>query len=213
MARTEEEEERETDQDQPRQKPPPQAACGGSAARFGTPRGADHRCLHAGAGVGMRSGADGGGAHLCGLEDAMDVVEESAMLHNHKKGSRGQFCRSWRSRVWTFLFFGFLEDAVLVDVLVPRVGKRFAEDNKVISVLQECIREGTEEDQNPVPFVPHERFLERLVEVIVDIPVPLIQEDIPEVIQVLSEQCVSEQLVDVPCLGSRRNSWRWSSPS
>ena len=133
-----------------------------------------------------------------GFRDAMDVVEESAMLHNHKKSSRGQFCRLWRSRVWTFLFFGFLEDAVLVDVLVPRVGKRFAEDNKVISVLQECIREGTEEDQNPVPFVPHERFLERLVEVIVDIPVPLIQEDIPEVIQVLSEQCVSEQLVDVP---------------
>ena len=45
--------------------------------------------------------------------------------------------------------FGFLEDAVLVDVLVLRVVKRFAEDNKVISVLQECIREGTEE-QNPV---------------------------------------------------------------
>ena len=78
---------------------------------------------------------------------------------------------------------------MLVDVLVPRVGKRFAEDNKVISVLQECIREGTQEDQNPVPFVPHERFLERLVEV---------RGYIPDVIQVLSEQCVSEQLVDVP---------------
>ena len=76
--------------------------------------------------------------------------------------------------MWTFMFFGFLEDAVLVDVLVPRVGKRFPEDNKVISVLQECIRERTEE-QNPVPFVPHERFLERLVEVVVAIPVPRIR--------------------------------------
>ena len=58
-----------------------------------------------------------------GFRDAMDVVQESAMLHNHKKSSRGQFCRSWRSRVWTFLFFRFLEDAVLFDVLVRGSGR------------------------------------------------------------------------------------------
>ena len=39
----------------------------------------------------------------------------------------------------------------------------------------------------------HERLLERLVEVIVDIPVPLIQVDIPE--EVISGRCVFEQLV------------------
>ena len=52
MARTEEEEEeeRETDQYQRGHKPPPPAAGQCSAARFGTPRGADHQCLHAGAG-------------------------------------------------------------------------------------------------------------------------------------------------------------------
>ena len=113
----------------------------------------------------MRSGADGGGTHRCGLEDAMDVVEESAMLHNRKKSSRSlvlwisggrRACRRPGAA-------GREEDS-------PQTTRSYLS-------FRSGIRERTEE-QNPVPFVHRERFLERLVEVIVDIPVPRVQEDI-----------------------------------
>ena len=53
-----------------------------------------------------------------------------------------------------------------------------------------------------IQLIPQERISERIVEHIVDVPVPQMQEQIVEVIKVIPQELVSEriveQIVDVP---------------